>query len=375
MSLFWSQNRLIMFLLIYSSFSSIKNNPYCIFSVSPRCTSVQNVVALISVSTIRRRRYLEKFCHSRRRRIIFNCSRNLQKCLYIMCTLLISSKMHAEILLKKAVIMITTVNLLNFFPYFQKLIKSFIMTISQTSSKKKKLNYNFKVNKVHVQECGFYEDSSIYYILLVIMISLLVGLANAHHVSSLFENDRHFSHLSNLEREMTFRTEMGLYYSYFKTLVEAESLSDGAHKLYRNNVTEYPLVINTLKRFNLYPELFAGALYRSLNNLGLLTQQCWTVNRGDGLDPVQSCEGLKDPPHFYINIVWITAGFTTSLMFLIGHYISRSVFGGLLAVLCFFYNHGESTRVMWTPPLRESFAFPICLAQILAVSITTRNTR
>ena len=147
-------------------------------------------------------------------------------------------------------------------------------------NRKKKINYNVKVNKVHVQECGFYEDSSYGYILLVLFISVTAGFLNAYHVSTLFENDRHFSHLSNLEREMTFRTEMGLYYSYFKTIVHADSLSDGFYKLYRNNVTEYPAVINTLKRFNLYPELFAGALYRSLDSLGMLDQVCYTVNRG-----------------------------------------------------------------------------------------------
>ena len=52
---------------------------------------------------------------------------------------------------------------------------------------------------------------------------------------------------------MTFRTEMGLYYSYFKTVVEADTLVEGALQLYRNNLTEYPTTINTLKRFNLYP--------------------------------------------------------------------------------------------------------------------------
>ena len=213
------------------------------------------------------------------------------------------------------------------------------------------------------------------YLLLVGVLTLLAGVLNAHHVSSLFENDRHFSHLSNLEREMTFRTEMGLYYSYFKTILEADSLMEGTMQLYKNNITEYPSVINTLKRFNLYPELFAGSLYRGLNQLGLLSQQCWTVKRGSGLADVRSCEGLQDPPNFYISLVWVAAGATASLIFLLGLVISGSVTGGLISCFCFFYNHGESTRVMWTPPLRESFAFPVCLAQILAVTLTTRNKR
>jgi len=210
---------------------------------------------------------------------------------------------------------------------------------------------------------------------LALALSLIAGYIHMNHVAQLFENDRHFSHLSNLEREMTFRTEMGLYYSYFKTIVEADSLLDGAGQLYRNNLTEYPLVINTLKRFNLYPELVLGTLYRSLNSLGVLHQDCWTVNRGDNLEPVKSCEGLQDPPNFYISCVWLTAATTMSLVLLLGWYLSESVVGGVLPVIAYFYNHSECTRVMWTPPLRESFAFPICLAQILAVSVTLRNPR
>lgn len=41
----------------------------------------------------------------------------------------------------------------------------------------------------------------------------------------------------------------------------------------------------------------------------------------------------------------------------------------------YFYSIKQSTRVQWTPPLRESFGYPLILAQILAVSWCLRQTR
>ncbi|XP_063308149.1 protein C-mannosyl-transferase DPY19L1 isoform X2 [Pelobates fuscus] len=211
----------------------------------------------------------------------------------------------------------------------------------------------------------------------ILFFAAFTGVLHWSHISTLFENDRHFSHLSTLEREMTFRTEMGLYYSYFKSIVEAPSYYSGLHMIMNDNVTEYPHVINTLKRFNLYPEVILASWFRiyttTMKILGIQTKICWKVNRGEDLSPVESCEGLGDPAYFYVTMIFILNGIMVSLFYIYGTYLSASRLGGFLTVLCFFYNHGECTRVMWTPPLRESFSYPFLVLQMFLLTYILRT--
>ncbi|XP_072548672.1 dpy-19-like 1, like [Salminus brasiliensis] len=216
-------------------------------------------------------------------------------------------------------------------------------------------------------------------LLTVLTLAALAGSFHWYHLFHLFENDRHFSHMSGLEKEMAFRTEMGLYYSYFKTIIEAPTFLNGLHLIMNDRLTEYPLIINTLKRFNLYPEVVLASWYRVYSTvMGFLkipTKMCWSINRGEGLDPVDSCEGMGDPAYFYVTFVFLLNGVMMSLFYLYGTYLSGSRVGGVVTVSCFFFNHGESTRVMWTPPLRESFSYPFLVLQMLLLTYILRSRK
>ena len=138
----------------------------------------------------------------------------------------------------------------------------------------------------------------------------------------MFESDRHFSHLSDVEREMTFRTEMGLYFSYYKTIVRSTSFLDGLRQITSDNVTEHGHTINTLKRFNLYPEVILAFAYRQYRSLAAYnnwrTEVCYTTNRGNDLPPVQSCEGNGNAHYFYVNAVFALCGAVAGLLFAFG---------------------------------------------------------
>lgn len=217
------------------------------------------------------------------------------------------------------------------------------------------------------------------WLIVTVILAFLVGWVHHLHITTMFEKDRHFSHLSSLERDLTFRTEMGLYYSYYKTIIEAPSLTDGVYRIVVDNVTEYPSHINTLKRFNLYPELIIGVVYRIFDSVTkaakIKTMDCWTINRGE-LPPVPSCEGIGDQHYFYITNIFFLNGIMLSVFFMYGWYLAgQSIWGGILCVTFIFFNHGECTRVMWTPPLRESYAMPFLILEMLLVTHMLKSSR
>ncbi|XP_049883578.1 LOW QUALITY PROTEIN: probable C-mannosyltransferase DPY19L1 [Pectinophora gossypiella] len=209
----------------------------------------------------------------------------------------------------------------------------------------------------------------------ILLLAFTLGYIHYKYVSVLYENVRHFSHLSELEREMSLRTEMGFYYSYYKTVVQERPFIAGISKLMYDRLVEYPKDVNAFNRFNIHPEVIIGALYRYLEPWLNTTayKQCHMVDRGEGLWPIESCIGIGHPIVFYLEAVWVLAGLLASVIFLHATALSDSVLGGILAVTQYFANHNECTRVQWMPNERENFAAPLLFLQMGFLTLQLRE--
>ena len=208
-------------------------------------------------------------------------------------------------------------------------------------------------------------------LILCLILSFLFGYLHMRHIETLSENEKHFSHLSNLERELSFRTESALYYYYFKLLTTNNDtiLSTTNRFILNDDRTEHPQIINSLQRFNLYSEFVTATLYRLATYFNLLTKNCWKIHRGDNMPSVESCVGYLEPIYFYTKTVFTLNGLSLVFLFILCYQLNnKNILSGILACLCYFYNHGETTRVMWTPALRESFSFPFHLLQMLILT-------
>jgi len=175
------------------------------------------------------------------------------------------------------------------------------------------------------------------------IIALIVGVKYALYVRELHENNLWFSNIRQVEREISFRTEAGLYFSYYKQIVLAPSFFKGVQDLMQDNKTEHLRTINILERFNIYQEVILGALYRIL--------------------PIE-----MEYVYFYIDTVFGLHGIYMMSLFASSWILSGSWLAGLLSACFYIFNSVDTTRVSFTIPLRESFGFPVLFAQIALIT-------
>ncbi|XP_069491552.1 protein C-mannosyl-transferase DPY19L3 [Ambystoma mexicanum] len=175
--------------------------------------------------------------------------------------------------------------------------------------------------------------------------ALSMGLFTYFYVATLHENDLWFSSIKEVEREISFRTECGLYYSYYKQFLLAPSMTQGLHDLLYDNKTESMRTINILERMNVYQEVLLAMLYKIL--------------------PIQH---YVEPLYFYICTLFGLQGLYVIALYVTSWLLSGTWLSGFLAVSWYIVNRIDTTRVEFTIPLRENWALPFFAVQITAIT-------
>ncbi|KAM4639108.1 protein C-mannosyl-transferase DPY19L3 isoform 3-T5 [Amazona ochrocephala] len=182
------------------------------------------------------------------------------------------------------------------------------------------------------------------------IVAISLGLLTSVYVATLHENDLWFSNIKEVEREISFRTECGLYYSYYKQMIQAASIQQGLHGLVYDNKTESVRTINILERMNVYQEVFLSILYRIL--------------------PIQQ---YLEPVYFYIYTLFGLQALYVIALYVTSWLLSGTWLSGLLAACWYITNRIDTTRVEFTIPLRENWALPFFAVQIAAITYLLRT--
>ncbi|TDH16693.1 hypothetical protein EPR50_G00000670 [Perca flavescens] len=180
-------------------------------------------------------------------------------------------------------------------------------------------------------------------------VSVGLGLLCCIYMATLHENDLWFSNIKEVEREISFRTECGLYYSYYKQMLQAPSIQEGLSDLIHDNLTESKRTINLLQRMNIYQEVFLSVLYRLL--------------------PIQL---YLEPVYFYIYTVFSLQAVYVIALYLTAWLLSGSWLAGTLAGVWYILNRVDTTRVEFTISLRENWSLPFLALQVTAVTCYLR---
>ncbi|XP_059370418.1 probable C-mannosyltransferase DPY19L3 [Carassius carassius] len=181
------------------------------------------------------------------------------------------------------------------------------------------------------------------------IVGVSLGLLCCIYVSTLHENDLWFSNIKEVEREISFRTECGLYYSYYKQMLKAPSIQQGLYELIHDNTTESKRTINILQRMNIYQEVFLSILYRILH-----------------------IQTYLEPIYFYIYTVFALQTVYVIALFITSWLLSDSWLAGALSGVWYILNRVDTTRVEFTVSLRENWSIPFFALQVAAITCYLR---
>ncbi|KAL8194892.1 UNVERIFIED_CONTAM: hypothetical protein K2H54_037673 [Gekko kuhli] len=180
-------------------------------------------------------------------------------------------------------------------------------------------------------------------------VGISLGILTSVYVATLHENDLWFSNIKEVEREISFRTECGLYYSYYKQMLQAPSIQTGLHSLIYDNKTESMRTINILERMNVYQEVVLSILYRTFH-----------------------IKKFLEPIYFYIYTLFGLQAVYVVALYITSWLLSGTWLSGVLAAFWYVTNRVDTTRVEFTIPLRENWALPIFAVQVAAISFLFR---
>uniref|UniRef100_A0AAY4EQR5 C-mannosyltransferase DPY19L3 n=1 Tax=Denticeps clupeoides TaxID=299321 RepID=A0AAY4EQR5_9TELE len=180
-------------------------------------------------------------------------------------------------------------------------------------------------------------------------LAVTLGIFHAWCANVIHENLLWFSNLKEVEREISFRTECGLYYSYYKQMLKAPSIQQGLIELVSDNLTESRRTINLLQRMNIYQEVFLSVLYRVL--------------------PIQE---YLEPVYFYIYTVFALQAVYVIALFITSWLLSGSWLAGALTGVWYILNRVDTTRVEFTVSLRENWSLPFFALQVAAITCYLR---
>lgn len=210
-------------------------------------------------------------------------------------------------------------------------------------------------------------------------LAILQAVFYSYYLLTCHENELWFSNISELEREISFRTEQGLYYNNFKILVdnsidpntyERNTFLNNIKKLLKDTKTEYPHEVNLFQRFNIFPELILADIWRFVIQGFKLADLIFKYQLELYL-PVNVVQFFTQPIIFYTYSIFLLQGLQSLSIFLICNYLNKNEnkLSSVLAQFSFFGNLYDNTRVYNTVPLRESFALPILFFQIYLLNL------